>query len=166
MKACTLVALAVVAFLVLSRTFQPPPQMELVESSATSPLASMKLPTKYGVYAITDGQLRELEALPGQVSERRIIMTMKPSRTVLRNGPLSFLVYRPDMALGAPEQVEMRAFAETRPSVWTIGKVVRPLSTASLTDAPEMGLIGPEILNSGRYVLVIKGQPYDFAVRE
>jgi hypothetical protein len=165
MKACILVAMAVVAFLVLSRTLQPP-QVELVESKATSPVGSITLPTRYGVYAVAGGQVRELEALPGQVSEHRIVMTMKPSRTIFPNGPLSFIIYRPDMALGAPEQVEVRAFAQTRPSVWTIGKVVRPLSAASLTDAPEMVQIGPEILDSGRYVLVIKGQPYDFAVRE
>src|SRR5262249_37323042 len=72
------------------------------------------LPTVYGVYAVSKGQLFELEALRGKVPDARVHMSAPigtPSRTVLPDGRVEFIVYRRDIASSAPDRVQVRVIA-------------------------------------------------------
>jgi hypothetical protein len=54
--------------------------------------------------------------------------------------------------------------------MWTIGNVVHWFRGVPVSEIPEMLAAAPEssdtVLAPGRYVLVIKGHPYDFMVAE
>src|SRR5436190_21831681 len=55
------------------------------------------LPSVYGIYAVSDGQLHELEPLVGRVPDQRIFMSTPvktPSRTVLKDGRAVCIIHR------------------------------------------------------------------------
>ena len=73
------------------------------------------LPTVYGVYAVNDGQLHELEPLAGRVPDERVFMSTPirtPSRTTLADGRIAFIIYRRDAANSAPDRVTVRVIAK------------------------------------------------------
>jgi hypothetical protein len=148
---------------------------------------ALPLPSVYGIYAISDDQLYELEALPGRVPDQRVFISTpvtKPSRTMLPNGRIAFIVFRRDMTQGAPERVAVRVIAKVMRGMtfdpagkastgdlddqWAIRSTSYDLRVAPLNDNPEMILIRPEssefVLPAGRYGLVLKGQAFDFSV--
>jgi len=145
------------------------------------------LPAVYGVYAVSGGQLYELETLPGRVPDPRVFMSgpiRTLSRTVLPDGHIAFIVYRRDLASSAPERVMVRVIARImRPMTfntagqvsvdkvddsWTIRNVSYDFRVAPLRGSSEMLMFRPEkvdfVFPAGRYGLVIKGQAYDFTV--
>src|SRR5262249_797377 len=145
------------------------------------------LPSVYGIYAVSAGQLHELEPLVGRVPDQRVFMSTPvktPSRTVLPDGQAVFIIYRRDAANGAPERVSVRAIAKVlRPmtfhtaaqptttnlhDTWTIRSVSFDFRGAALGEGSEMLIIRPEredfVFPAGRYGLVIKGQAYDFTI--
>jgi hypothetical protein len=145
------------------------------------------LPSVYGVYAISGGQLYELEAVPGRVPDQRVFMSTPiktPSRAVLPDGQIVFIIYRRDVASSAPERVTVRVIAKIMRSMtfdmagqasltnvedaWTIRNVSYEFRVAPLSEGAEMLMIRPEkadfVFPAGRYGLVIKGQAYDFTV--
>ncbi len=159
----------------------PPP------AAATNRAATTPLPGVYGVYALVGGELRELEALPGRVPDQKVFMSAlikAPSRTVLANGTVAFVVYRRDIASNAPDRVAVRIIAKIKRAMtfsadgkastatiddeWSIRGRSYEFRVAPLTDNPEMLMIRPEnadfALPPGRYGLVLKGQAYDFTI--
>src|SRR5215471_16301043 len=145
------------------------------------------LPTVYGIYAVSGGQLHELEPLVGRVPDQRVFMSTPirtVSRTVLPDGQIVFIVYRRDVASSAPERVTVRVIAKILRAMtfntagqasvgdaedsWTIRNVSYELRVAPLSESSEMLMIRPEnvdfVFPAGRYGLVIKGQAYDFTV--
>jgi hypothetical protein len=162
------------------RTLQSPAPTQQSQSSP------FPLPSVYGVYAISGGQLYELEALAGRVPDQRVSMSTPiktPSRTVLADGQIVFIIYRRDVASSAPERVTVRVIAKIMRAMtfdmaqasvanvedaWTIRNVSYEFRVAPLSEAPEMLMIRPENANfvfpAGRYGLVVKGQAYDFTV--
>ena len=69
------------------------------------------LPSVYGIYAVSDGKLFELEALPGRVPDQRIFMSAiisKPSKTVIEDGRIFFVAFRRDLATSAPDRIAVR----------------------------------------------------------
>ena len=145
------------------------------------------LPTVYGIYAVSGGQLYELEPLVGRVPDQRVFMSTPIrtlSRTVLPDGQTVFVVYRRDVASSAPERVTVRVIAkimramtfstagqssmEDMGDTWTIRNVSYELRVAPLSESSEVLIIRPEnvdfVFPAGRYGLVIKGQAYDFTV--
>jgi|ERR1700730_1808542 len=172
---------------------EPKPVVQGPGQAIQSPAAALPqsspfpLPTVYGVYAVSGGQLHELEALPGRVPDQRVFMSTPIrtlSRTVLPDGQTVFVVYRRDVASSAPERVTVRVIAkiiramtfstagqasmEDMGDTWTIRKVSYELRVAPLSEGSEMLMIRPEnvdfVFPAGRYGLVIKGQAYDFTV--
>jgi hypothetical protein len=148
---------------------------------------ALPLPNVYGVYALSDGHLYELEALPGRVPDQRVHMSAMittASRTTLPDGRIEFIVYRRDMATSAPERVQVRIVAKIARTMgfdkagrtqiavvadqWTIRGNSYDLRVAPVSESPEMLMIRPEspdfVLPAGRYALVLKGQAYDFTV--
>ena len=143
------------------------------------------LPRVYGIYAISNGELFELEALPGRAPDPRIALSAvitKTSRTILPNGLVSFVAYRRDFAASAPERVSVRVIAkiaratnfspqgQTQVSevddTWIMRNISFPFRVAPVASNPEMLALEPEsetALPAGRYGLVINGIAYDFS---
>jgi len=145
------------------------------------------LPSVYGIYAVSAGQLHELEPLLGRVPDQRVFMSTPvktPSRTVLPDGRAMFIIYRRDAANSAPERVSVRVIAKVLRAMtfntagqasttnvqdtWTIRNTSYDFRVAPLGEGSEMLIITPEsedfVFPAGRYGLVIKGQAYDFTI--
>jgi hypothetical protein len=152
-----------------------------------SPSAGLPLPTVYGIYAASKGQLYELQALPGRVPDQRVFMSTAiktPSHTILPDGQIAFIVYRRDIATSAPDRVQVRVIAKVMRGMtfdaagkantlpledqWTIRGTSYDLRVAPVNENTEMLMIRPEnsgfVFHAGRYGLVVKGQAYDFTV--
>jgi hypothetical protein len=145
------------------------------------------IPSVYGIYAVSGGQLHELEPLVGRVPDQRVFMSTPirtPSRTVLPDGRIEFIVYRRDAASNGPDRITVRVIAKILRAMtfnaagqasttnvedsWTIRNVSYDFRVAPLSENSEMLVIRPEnvdfVFPAGRYGLVIKGQAYDFSV--
>jgi hypothetical protein len=148
---------------------------------------SQPVPTSYGIYAVSEDKLYELELLPGRAPDIRVAISAAittPSRTTLPDGHLTFIVYRRDSATSAADRAEVRviakvtrvmsfdpagkAFVSSADDSWVIRNISIPYKTAPNKDDPDMYEIqseNPELeLRAGRYALVLKGQAYDFTV--
>jgi len=145
------------------------------------------LPSVFGIYALSAGQLHELETLPGRVPDPRVFMSTpitNPSRTVLADGRVYFVLYRRNLANDPPERVTVRVVAQVARAMsfdgagrartvsvgdtWTIRGNAYEMTVAPVSTNPEMLIVRPKdsdlALPAGRYVLVIKGEGYDFSV--
>jgi hypothetical protein len=159
----------------------------LARSDAARPALDFPLPAAYGIYAVSEGKLYELGALPTRVPDSRVAisaMISSPSHATVPNGKLSFILFRRDLIASAPEEVSVRVVARVvremkfdgaRPPTtgrvddqWAIRSKSYVLGVAPLADNPEMIVIRSKdaqfSFSPGRYALVIKGQGYDFSV--
>ena len=148
---------------------------------------SFPVPTDYGVYALNNGALNELEVLPEQVPDKRVALSTpitKGSRTVLPDGRARFIVFRRDLAVNAPERVDVRVVAQVKRALtfdakgkatyspvtgaWNIRNILHQFRVRPVAGNPEMLLIQPEnnefTLPAGRYVLALKNEGYDFTI--
>jgi hypothetical protein len=148
---------------------------------------SFPIPSNYGVYALNNEKLNELDVLPEQVPDKRVALSTpvtKRSRTVLPDGRVKFIVFRRDLAANAPERVDVRVVAQvTRRLIfdakgkatyspvtgaWNIRNILHQLRVRPVASNPEMLLIQPEdtefTLPAGRYVLALKNEGYDFTI--
>jgi hypothetical protein len=162
--------------------------------SAVGPVApsrpgipSFPVPSAYGVFALTNGQLTELDALPIKVPDPRVgisAVISTPSRAHLPIGQLQFVVFRRDLASNAPDHVAMRVVAQVeraltfdsagKPTVtnvadsWVVRSNSYQMNVAPVADNPEMISIRPEhaefLFPAGRYALALKGIAYDFTL--
>jgi hypothetical protein len=143
-------------------------------------------PTDYGVYAISDDSLSELQLLPGRPPDIRVAVSAAlrvSSRTSLPNGHPKFIVFRRDVAASISDHAEVRIIAKIarefsadvigkKPAdgedAWVIRNVSFPFRTSPVNDNPEMYELHSEDptleLTPGRYALVLKNQAYDFSV--
>jgi hypothetical protein len=159
-----------------------------VAKSTASPLPDVSVPKVYGVYAIYNDRLINLEKVPTDAVDPRkpnLRQITTPSRSVFPDGRVAFTVFQRDLANSAPITVPVR-FASTVASTMRFGPggtliTVRPevetwlIHTAGfdfrvlpVPDNQEMILIRPDdpdfVLPAGRYVLILNDQPYDFSV--
>jgi hypothetical protein len=146
---------------------------------------SLPLPDLYGVYAISDGQLIELEILPGQVPDPRVPMSAlisRPSLTTLSTGRVQFIVYRRDMSTSISERVPIRVVARVRGAkrsageprsadmhdAWTIRNISYDFRVSPMERNREMVLLRAAdtdfTLPPGRYAMILKGSAYDFTI--
>ena len=163
------------------------PPMRRTRPNAQPQSPGFPLPTDYGVYAISNGQLYELEALRGRVPDQRVSISAPvktPSRTMLADGRIAFIVFRRDVATSAPDRISVRVIAKvlramtfssagnadtaTLDDQWAIRGASYEFRVGPVSEHPEMLLIRPEkpdfLFPPGRYGLVLKGQAYDFSV--
>ncbi|MDA9444594.1 hypothetical protein XH98_37105 [Bradyrhizobium sp. CCBAU 51745] len=147
---------------------------------------SMPLPTTFGVYAFSDGQLQELKAVPGKIPDRRVAISAAintPSATTLTSGDVKFIVFRPDGGMDT-SVTEVRVVAKVSRAMgvdaagkaamvsagdaWVIRSMSYPYKVGPVEDQPRMLLLQPEqdgfTLAPGRYIVVVKGMGYDFTV--
>lgn len=168
----------------VGETAERTPDSQKEPAQAAQP--SMPLPTTFGVYALSEGQLHELKPVPGKIPDRRVAISAAittPSATTLMDGDVKFIVFRPDGGVDA-SGTEVRVVAKVSRAMgvdatgkasmvsagdsWVIRSMSYPYKVGPVDDQPRMLLLQPEqdgfTLAPGRYVVVIKGMGYDFTV--
>jgi hypothetical protein len=166
---------------------QSPGTGDLKTAAISQDAPPFPLPNDYGVYAVNNDKLSELNLLPEQVPDKRIAMSTpinQPSQTTLPDGKVKFVVFRRDLAGSAPDRIDVRVVARVVRALTFDGK--GKASFVSVTDAwnirnqayefrvrplpgnLEMLMVQSEksdfALPAGRYVLALKSQGYDFTV--
>lgn len=165
----------------------PEPIVRPPEPIVQPPLPGIPLPSTYGVYAVSDGRLTDLDALPIRVPDLRVAISSEistPSRAHLPSGQLKFVVFRRDLLNNAPDHAELRVVARIeraltfnskgKPTVkdvgnlWAVRNNSYPMKVAPVAQNREMIMIQPEdpqsVVSPGRYVLVFNNLAYDFSV--
>ncbi|WP_049819994.1 hypothetical protein [Bradyrhizobium japonicum] len=144
------------------------------------------LPTDFGVYALSENTLFELDPLPNKAQDARVAISPTMGLTkqpVLQDGHPRFIVYRREAAQNIPERAELRIIAKVAHSInydaagkpvetpddgWYIRNISFPYRVSPIKENAEMYEIQPENggagLSPGRYGLVLKGQLYDFVI--
>jgi hypothetical protein len=159
----------------------PAPRMAAVDPSSLQPPA-------YGVYALVDNKLVELQpvrATPVDPRNAGQLQILEPGRTVVAPGKPAFVVYRRELASHAPEKVPLRIAARvahamnfdstgkaimTTPATdtWIIREQGYDLRASPIEGNSEMIKLradNPALsLTPGRYELMLGGQAYDLTV--
>jgi hypothetical protein len=148
--------------------------------------SAIPIPIAYGVYALTDGQLTELQPLPIRIPEAKIAISgaiSSPSTTRLPNGRTQFIAFRRDLVNNAPEKVVVRVVAQvvhsppisdgrgavtSSDASWAVRGISFEMKVAPINGNPAMILIRPAnpdfTFPAGRYALTLKTMAYDFTV--
>ena len=157
------------------------------ETNFRSATPQMPVPSTYGVYAVSDGKLIDLDLLPIRVPDSRIPLSSTiaaPSRVHLPVGQLQFVVFRRDLVNNMPDRVELRVVARVvraltfgsagKPTItdvtgsWVVRSNSYQMRVAPVDDHPEMVLLRAEpaefVFPAGRYALVLKNLAYDFTL--
>lgn len=143
-------------------------------------------PAAYGVYAVTKGQLTELQPLPIRVPDPKVATSgtiSSPSTAKLPIGRAQFIVFRRNLVNKVPEKVVvrvvarvMRASASVNKEVattssdaqWIIRGISYDMKVAPMRGNPAMILIHPADADfsfpAGRYALAMNTVAYDFSV--
>ena len=148
---------------------------------------SPTVPTAFGIYAVSNNKLFELDVLPGRAPDPRVAISgiiTAPGRTTLPDGHVSFVIYRRDSGSNAADRAEVRLVARIEREAtfdkggkqvvtgvddnWVMRNISIPHRTSPKKDNPEMYEVrsdNPDApLAPGRYALVVKGLAYDFTV--
>jgi hypothetical protein len=164
-----------------------PPTASEAPAPAVPKDPGLPKPSNYGVYALNGDTLSELSLVLERAPDKRIAMSTpisEPSRTKVADGKVRFILFRRDLVGNAPERVDVRVVARVVralkfdskgkpnftpvPDSWNIRNVSYEMRVRPVPDNPEMLLVQSEKpdfeLSPGRYVLVLKEQPYDFTV--
>src|ERR1700738_2358592 len=164
-----------------------PGTADLKTAAISQDAPAFPLPTDYGVYAVNNDKLSELNLLQEQVPDKRIAMSTpinQPSRTTLPDGKVKFVVFRRDLAGSAPDRIDVRVVARVVRALtfdgkgkasfvpvtdaWNIRNQSYEFRVRPLPGKPEMLTMQAEkadfTLPAGRYVLALKNQGYDFTV--
>ena len=170
-----------------SPSIADPAQRSPVTAADSQGSLPFPLPTDYGVYALNDAKLSELNLLQEQVPDKRIAMSTpvnQPSRTTLPDGKARFVVFRRDLVGSAPDRIEVRVVARVVRALtfdakgkasftpisdaWNIRNLSYEFRVRPISGNPEMLMVQAEnpdfVLPAGRYVLALKNQGYDFTV--
>jgi len=162
-------------------------QTNIASRAAPSGQSDLPTPGTYGVYAVADGQLAELEPLPIRVPDGRLAVSppiTTPSTAKLATGQPQFIVFKRDLVNSVPEKVVVRAVAHlnsgptlgsadatssyTTGDAWAIRGASYDMRVAPVSGNPAMIVIRAADASfsfpAGRYALVLKGVAYDFSV--
>ena len=159
----------------------PAPRVAAVDPSFPQPPA-------YGVYALVDDELVELQqvrATPVDSCNAGQLQILEPGRTVVAPGKPAFVIFRRDLATHAPEKVPLRIAARvahamnfdstgraimTTPATdtWIIRELGYDLRASPIEGNTEMIKLRADdpalSLPPGRYELMLGGQAYDLTV--
>jgi hypothetical protein len=148
--------------------------------------SGLPLPSTYGVFAISNGRLIELEPLPIRAPDPRVALSAeisKPSSSILPDGKIVFVLFRRELLNSAPQKIVIRVVARVARSLtfssgkaaaskpdasWHIRNNSYDFQVSPLNENREMVVARPEdpdfALPSGRYALVFGNLAYDFTV--
>ncbi|WP_213769868.1 hypothetical protein [Bradyrhizobium sp. dw_78] len=155
--------------------------------SAPLPPDDPLIPTSFGVYAVSSGKLFPLELLPGRAPDPRVAISAAiptPSKTVLPDPHVRFVVFRRDSAVNALDHAEVRIIAKVAQAMsfdpsgkpiiakgtdsWVIRNISSPYQTAPIKGHSDMyeilGDDADKALSPGRYGLILKNEVYDFTI--
>lgn len=156
-----------------------------VVAAPAPPPPPFPMPATYGVYVLNNDKLTELDRFTIRVPDARVPISpeiREPSRVVVPDGKVAFVVFRRELVNGAPEKVPVRVVARIAremtftdgkaatnnvDNLWRIRNSAFDFRVAPVNDNRELIVIRPDadfVLPAGRYALVINGQGYDFAV--
>jgi hypothetical protein len=176
--------LGIATYVTVERGVREQPRLQSDQNTpdkSTSPQSvALPLPVAYGVYAVADGRLTELEPLSIKVIGHGIAPTgviSTPSKAKLPNGRIQFIIFRRELMNNAPEKVVVQAVApatgegETLGNLngsWAIGNTSYQMKVAPIGSRGGMIVIRPAdskfSFPTGRYVLILNGLGYDFRV--
>jgi hypothetical protein len=149
---------------------------------------SLPQPPSYGVYALVDDKLVELQQVrvtPVDPRNAGQLQILEPGRTVVAPGKPAFVVFRRDLSARPPEKVPLRIAARvahamnfdstgkaimTTPATetWIIRELGYDLRASPIEGNSEMIKLRADdptlSLAPGRYELMLGGQAYDFIV--
>ena len=208
--AFALLGIAFVGAIVITATLWPSPRgsrpveiaskaprvgLAAVESSSSSenapapieaqPKLPFPLPTSFGIYALNDSKLTELEPLPISVPDARVALSAEiknPSAASISGHKPAFILFRRDLLNNAPQKVMLRVIARTKretkivngkPQVtnvegsWRVRDISRELKVSPMPGQREMlmaRLDDDVSLPAGRYALVVNRLGYDFTI--
>jgi hypothetical protein len=169
----------------------PQPQGEAAEQATLAgPSArpsGLPLPTAFGVYAVSNQSLVELNPLPIKAPDPRVMLSAEitqPSHSLLPDGKIVFIVFRRDLVNNAPQKVQVRVVAQVARAVtlsvgkvaskdldssWRIRANAYDFKVSPLAEDRQMIAVKPEdedlVLPAGRYAVVLGGLAYDFTVQ-
>jgi hypothetical protein len=158
------------------------------EAAKIAPAPFFPRPTSYGIYAISDNQLIDLDRVQTSPFDPRVRSVLKithPSRTMIDDPRLMFLIFRRDMITGAPDKLPIRIAARIAKIMsfdsnanavvappptesWLIRDQGYELRVSPLPESQEMVLARPDdpefSFPPGRYELLLGGEAYDFVI--
>ena len=156
------------------------------EKSVHPPSPALTLPTSYGVYALENSKLAELEPLTIRIPEREVAISgtlSTASKTTLPQGKIQFIAFRRDLVNKAPEKVPVRVVARVKhhsvvgrseevatndANLWVVRSVSYEMKVSPVEGNPAMIVIRPADVDftfpAGRYALILKGVAYDFNI--
>ena len=130
--------------------------------------------------------MSELKTLPIRAPDPRVALSVEinePSKTLLLDGNVVFIVFRRDLVSSAPQKATIRVVARVARAItfntgkavssdvkrsWRIRSNSYEFDVAPLSENREMVTIRPEtadfVLPAGRYALVFDGLAYDFTI--
>ena len=153
---------------------------------ATPPKLPYPVPTSFGIYAVHDNKLTELESLPISVPDPRVALSAeikKPTTLEISDEKPAFILFRRDLLNNAPQKILLRVVArmarETKvvdgkakvssvEDAWRIRNISRELNVAPIPGQPEMVIARVDDntpLAPGRYALVVNRTGYDFTIK-
>jgi hypothetical protein len=151
----------------------------------SSPTVPFPLPPSFGIYALTDNKLIELEALPINIPDLRVALSAeikKSSITTISDNKPAFILFRRDLLNNAPQKITLRVVArmvrETKivggkvtvtkiEAAWRIRNISHELKVSPIPGQREMVIARPDdnvSLAPGRYALVLNRVGYDFTI--
>jgi hypothetical protein len=144
------------------------------------------IPTSFGIYALHNDKLSELDPLPINVPDSRVALSAeitKPSALEIDDAKPAFILFRRDLLNNAPQKVILRVVArmarETRvvngkakvvnvENAWRIRSISRELNVSPVPGQPEMVIARVDdnaSLEPGRYALVLNRIGYEFTIK-
>ena len=181
--------LGVATYVAVERGVREQPKLrsdQNIPDKSTSPQSvALPLPVAYGVYAVADGRLTELEPLSIKVIGHGIAPTgviSTASKAKLPNGRVQFVIFKRELVNNAPEKVIVQTIAPLMPTQslsegetvgnqngsWAIGNTSYQMKVAPIGGGRGMIVIRPAdskfSFPTGRYALVLNRLAYDFSV--
>jgi hypothetical protein len=162
------------------------PQVVAPPPKPAPPKLPFPLPTSFGIFALNDNKLTELQTLPISVPDPRVALSAGikgPSTTIISGNKPAFILFRRDFRNNVPKKITLRVIARTVRETkivngqatvnklegpWRIRNISHNLNISPIAGQPEMLMarLGDGVsLAPGRYALVIDRTGYDFQIK-
>ncbi len=156
-----------------------------VAQAPAPPKLPYPLPTSFGIYALSDNKLVELQALAMNVPDPRVALSAEiktPSTTTISDNRPAFILFRRDLVNSVPQKITLRVVArlmhETKfvdgkatsiatDGTWRIRNISQELRISPIPGQREMVMAHLEdnvSLAAGRYELALNHIGFDFTV--
>jgi hypothetical protein len=156
-----------------------------VAQEPVPPKLPYPLPTSFGIYALSDNKLVELQALAMNVPDPRVALSAEirtPSTTTISDNRPAFILFRRDLVNSVPQKITLRVVARlmhetkfvdgkatsaTVDGTWRIRNISQELKISPIPGQREMVIAHLEdnvSLAAGRYELALNRIGFDFTV--